>query len=88
MYHRRQNQENFKVFFLLLLAQLLFNFLGFAQTKNADNTLSKNQSWQLLDYQQDTVYGTSVNRAYKELLKGKKRHTVIVAVMSETSIFL
>jgi subtilisin family serine protease len=39
------------------------------------------QSWQLLDYTRDTVYGTSVNKAYKELLKGKKSHPVIVAVI-------
>jgi cell wall-associated protease len=38
---------------------------------------------QLLDYEQDSVYGTSVNRAYKELLKGKKSHPVIVAVIDE-----
>jgi cell wall-associated protease len=32
---------------------------------------------QLLDYEQDSVYGTSVNRAHKELLKGKKSQTVV-----------
>ncbi len=41
----------------------------------------KLHKWQLLDYQQDSVYGASVNRAYKELLKGKKSHPVIVAVL-------
>jgi len=45
--------------------------------------LSKQRRWQLLDYQQDTVYGTSVNRAYRELLKGKTSHTVVVAVIDE-----
>jgi cell wall-associated protease len=47
------------------------------------SSLTKQQHWQLLDYQQDSVYGTSVNRAYKELLKGKKSHTVVVAVIDE-----
>jgi cell wall-associated protease len=46
-------------------------------------TLSKAQTWQLLDYSRDSVYGTSVNRAYDELLKGKKSHPVIVAVIDE-----
>src|ERR1700744_1755644 len=45
--------------------------------------LSKQQHWQLLDHQEDSVYGTSVNRAYKELLKGKTSHPVIVAVIDE-----
>ena len=46
-------------------------------------TLSKAQMWQLLDYSRDSVYGTSVNRAYDELLKGKKSRPVIVAVIDE-----
>ena len=37
----------------------------------------------MLDFQKDTVYGTSVNKAYKELLKDKKSHTVIVAVIDQ-----
>jgi cell wall-associated protease len=45
--------------------------------------LTKQQCWQLLDYQQDSVYGASVNRAYKELLKGKTSHPVVVAVIDE-----
>jgi hypothetical protein len=27
---------------------------------------AKTKHWQLLDYQQDSVYGASVNRVYKE----------------------
>jgi hypothetical protein len=38
---------------------------------------------QLLDYKKDAVYGMSVNKAYNELLKGKKSHPVIVAVIDE-----
>jgi cell wall-associated protease len=38
-------------------------------------------NWQLMDYAKDSVYGASVTKAYNELLKGKKSHTVIVAVI-------
>jgi cell wall-associated protease len=51
------------------------------QTASSSNQNVKQKNWQLLDYQQDSVYGTSVNKAYKELLKGKKSHPVIVAVI-------
>lgn len=37
--------------------------------------------WQLLDYAKDSVYGTDVNKAYNQLLTGKKPHRVIVAVI-------
>ncbi len=66
-------------FFILLL----FSLTAFTQTKTTNYKLSKNQTWQLLDYQQDSVYGTSVDKAYNELLKGKKSHPVIVAVIDE-----
>jgi cell wall-associated protease len=72
-----------KQFLPSFISLLLFGLSAFAQTKTNDNKLLKNQSWQLLDYQQDSVYGASVNRAYKELLKGKKSHPVIVAVIDE-----
>src|SRR5580704_8456445 len=62
-------------------------FLGisqsFSQEPTAGYKLSKKQTWQLLDFEQDSVYGASVNRAYKELLKGKTSRTVIVAVIDE-----
>ena len=67
--------------FFITIIPFLFNLSGFTQTKNNNVILSKKQTWQLLDYEQDTVYGSSVNRAYKELLKGKKSHPVIVAVI-------
>lgn len=38
-------------------------------------------SWQLMDFATDSVYGAEVNKAYQELLKGKKSHPVIVAVI-------
>jgi len=37
--------------------------------------------WQLMDFATDNVYGAEVNKAYQELLKGKKSHPVIVAVI-------
>jgi len=64
-----------------LLSLALFISTGlFAQN---DGKLSKRQTWQLLDFKQDSVYGTSVNRAYKELLKGKRSKQVVVAVIDE-----
>ncbi|SKC94707.1 Subtilase family protein [Chitinophaga ginsengisegetis] len=39
------------------------------------------KNWQLLSYDTDSVFGTSTEKAYKELLKGKKSTPVIVAVI-------
>lgn len=39
------------------------------------------KNWQLLSYDTDSVYGIGVEKAYRELLKGKKSQTVIVAVL-------
>ncbi|KPM47923.1 S8 family peptidase [Jiulongibacter sediminis] len=38
-------------------------------------------NWHNLDYEQDGVRGMSVERAYKELLQGRKSETVIVGVI-------
>ncbi|HTN21358.1 MAG TPA: S8 family peptidase [Pelobium sp.] len=38
-------------------------------------------NWQNLDYATDSVMGISVNKAYSEILKGKKSTPVIVAVL-------
>ncbi len=70
-----------KHIFIPFIALLLLNFSALSQIKTNKKKLPKKQTWQLLDYEQDTVYGTSVTRAYKELLKGKKSHPVIVAVI-------
>ena len=37
--------------------------------------------WQNLDLKTDSVFGISTEKAYKELLKGKKHTTVLVAVI-------
>lgn len=39
------------------------------------------KGWQLMDYQKDSVYGTDVNKAYRDLLKGLTPHRVLVAVI-------
>jgi cell wall-associated protease len=51
----------------------------FSKAQSADKYSQKN--WQLMDLEQDSVYGTSVTKAYNELLKGKKSHRIIVAVI-------
>jgi hypothetical protein len=38
-------------------------------------------NWQNLDLQQDTVFGISTEKAYATLLKDKKPHPVIVAII-------
>ena len=38
-------------------------------------------NWQNLDLQQDTVFGISTEKAYTTLLKDKKPHPVIVAII-------
>lgn len=39
------------------------------------------RDWHLLNYQQDSIYGADVTRAYQELLTGKKSRVVTVAVI-------
>lgn len=63
-------------------------FLSAALLLSATSTFAQSTSspdpgkyWQLLDRDQDHVNGTSVNKAYQQLLKGRKSHPVIVAVI-------
>jgi cell wall-associated protease len=58
-------------------AYLLCSF----QFANAQSTVYNAHGWQLLDYRTDSVFGAGVNRAYENLLKGKKAVPVIVAVI-------
>jgi len=53
---------------------------GFAQT-SAKKSESVPQGWHLMDATQDGYYGISVEKAYQELLKGRKSYPVIVAVI-------
>jgi subtilisin family serine protease len=42
---------------------------------------AQQKNWQNLDLKTDGVFGISTEKAYKELLKGKTSHTVIVAII-------
>ncbi len=62
---------------ILLALLLLFSIsaISFAQENQP------NPNWQNLDYSTDSVMGISINKAYNELLKGKKAQSIIVAVL-------
>ncbi len=64
---------------MFLLAAILVLSTWNLQAQTRRSPLPRD--WQLLDYQQDSVYGTSVEKAYRELLQHKKSHRVIVAVI-------
>lgn len=44
-------------------------------------TFAQKPNWQNLDLKKDSVFGISTERAYQELLKGKKSKPVVVAVL-------
>jgi subtilisin family serine protease len=69
-YNYMNNKSFKKVLSLGLLA--LIPFLSIAQQK---------ANWQNLDLKTDSTFGISTEKAYKELLKGKKSVPVIVAVL-------
>ena len=59
----------------LLLIAINFRLLVNAQTAGIK------ANWQNLDLKTDSVFGISTEKAYTELLKGKKHVTVLVAVI-------
>lgn len=61
--------------FFLFLSILLFSFNTYSQPKKPKD------NWQNLDLQIDGMPGISTERAYRELLNGKKPETVTVAVI-------
>lgn len=61
---------------LFLVAGLCLPFFA-----NAQQTTKYKPNWQNLDLQTDSVFGISTEKAYKELLPGKKHVTVLVAVI-------
>ncbi len=63
-----------KIKLLVFLVSLFAANMIFAQSSTPEN-------WYNLDPQTDGVSGMSTDKAYKELLKGKKGETVIVAVI-------
>ena len=86
--------KNFRLFSLSAVVLTLLSGCGASAIistpiANIDNTplkfneLSETeaQSWGHLDLVKDTVPGMSVNKAYDEIIKGKKGKTVIVAVI-------
>lgn len=65
------NKKSLNHLVALLLLSIL-PYLGFAQQK---------VNWQNLDLKTDATFGISTEKAYKELLSGKKSTPVIVAVL-------
>jgi len=63
---------------LFLIPLVLFSLSGFAQDAEADKAP---ENWFNLDPAADNVNGVSSEKAYNELLKGKKSTTVIVGVI-------
>jgi subtilisin family serine protease len=64
--------------FLLLLMPCLW-ISGLAL--QAQDEKYARHGWQLTDYRENGIYGAGVTKAYQELLRGKKSHPVIVAVI-------
>ena len=65
-----------KTFLLTIIGVVLYHF-SFSQTAVKDVP----KGWHMLDPQKDGYYGIDVEKAYNELLKGKKSVPVIVAVI-------
>lgn len=70
-FRKTMNRNNFSGKIKAVIILLFFPFLSFAQKAN----------WQNLDLKTDSAFGISTERAYKELLKGKKPTPVVVAVI-------
>lgn len=75
MYVAATNKKNMKKLLTIMLV-LSAPFLSIAQQQP-----QQPQNWHLLAKDMDKVYGTSVIRAYNELLKGKTPKTVVVAIL-------
>lgn len=60
---------------LALLISLFATAIGFSQANQPQ------PNWQNLDYGTDSLMGISLDKAYSELLRGKKSESVIVAVL-------
>ncbi|PWS30146.1 S8 family serine peptidase [Pedobacter paludis] len=70
--------------FLVLLLPLCLNAqqkVGFTAAKKKELFTNHPQNWHLLSIEKDSVYGTEVNRAYTEILKGKTAKKVVVAII-------
>jgi subtilisin family serine protease len=63
----------------------LFLLAAYAAVQRADAQQRDyvTHGWQLADYREDSVFGAGVTRVYRELLKGKKSHPVVVALIDD-----
>src|ERR1700676_605895 len=68
-----------RIFYILIL--LLISFFSSLHFIRAQSTIYTSHGWQLQDYRTDSVFGAGVNRAYAEILKGKKANPVTVALI-------
>lgn len=64
-----------------VLAGCVALMTAFTTNTSAQSKTQVPKNWHLLSYDTDSVFGTSTEKAYKELLKGKKSTPVIVAVI-------
>ena len=63
---------------------ILFSGVCFSQaplSKKSELSKEELKSWIHKDYAHDTIAGTSLDKAYKELLQNKKGKEIIVAVL-------
>ncbi|MDD5571530.1 MAG: S8 family peptidase [Bacteroidales bacterium] len=75
--------------FILFLSAALISAANYSYSDNGDGLKNKNRkkkseenkSWHTLDPKKDKVAGISLDKAYREILKNKTPHKVIVAVI-------
>jgi cell wall-associated protease len=72
---------NISLLSLVVMAGLSFSTTAQTLTKKAKLTATELNRWSHLDLAKDTIPGMSVDKAYAELLKGKKGVTVIVGIV-------
>jgi subtilisin family serine protease len=72
---------NISLLLLVVMAGLSFSTTAQTLTKKANLTENELNRWSHLDLAKDTIPGMSVDKAYAELLKGKKGVPVIVGIV-------
>jgi cell wall-associated protease len=72
---------NISLLLLVVMAGLSFSTTAQTLTKKAKLTENELNRWSHLDLAKDTIPGMSVDKAYAELLKGKKGVAVIVGIV-------
>ena len=63
---------------LYTLAILALPFVSSAQSTEDESPVA---NWQNLDLKSDGVFGISTEKAYKDIIKGKKSSPIVVAVI-------